>query len=128
MIPAAANNATWPVNLTDGQYFIEPPNEERALIMVNRQPAQIPAGWRPLFVYTGFSPIYLLELKHDDGQESTWFLDQRFDRIAYDNPELLPRWDLAALRYRAAHVLSRVWDQLLGGRRLFLDAEVTGFL
>jgi hypothetical protein len=128
MIPEARNDVVWPVHSVDDQHFVELPEGSRVPITIDGRRGDIPSGWRPLFLYAGFSPIYLLELRNEDGRESTWFLDRRLDRLAFDVPETLQSTDLASLRQAASPILSRMWDQLLEAGEPAPDAEVSGFL
>lgn len=127
-MPGAGATASWPVHSIGDQHFVETPDGTRAPITLGRQPGGIPEGWLPSFVYTGFAPVYLLELRHEDGGESTWFLDQRFDRLTFDRPETLPDAELALLREAATPILTRLWAQLLNGNEPRPDPEVAGFL
>lgn len=45
-------------------------------------------GWRARFVNPRFAPTYLLELAHQDGQETAWFLDADMAHIANGFAEL----------------------------------------
>ncbi len=117
-----------PVGVVGGLNYVRLGDGADVLITLNRQPAILPAGWLPLFVYTGFAPILLLELRHPDGRQSTWFLSAAFDRVAYDDPGTLAEPARDALRQAACGVLARMWDQLLAGRDATPDADVAGFL
>ena len=50
---------------------------------------QFNEGWTPSFLYGGFDPVFVLQLKHDNGTVADWFLDQEFNRIS-GSFDLLP--------------------------------------
>jgi hypothetical protein len=124
----AGNISMYPVNIVDGRLFVRSTGGELSPITIASAPAALLPGWRPLFVYAGTAPIYLLELRHADGRESTWFLDPSFERHGFDDPETLPFWELPLLRTSVARIVSRLWHQALDGRDPDLDAECAGFL
>ncbi len=49
-------------------------------------------GWTPKLIYTGFAPLYLLELEHDNGHYSTWFLDTTLNQLATTVNQLNSEW------------------------------------
>ncbi len=42
------------------------------------EPAQPIAGWRPTRLLSGIGPTNVLELRHDNGETSSWFLNADF--------------------------------------------------
>ncbi len=69
-------------------------------------------GWRALLLYTGFAPLFLLELAHEDGRRATWFLDFRMQRIADAVDRLGPEL-IGLLRQQAAPVLQQMMHAIL---------------
>ena len=124
----AADTAVHPVHTRDGQYFIELPGGEYKLVTLLGRPAELPEGWTPRFLYTGLESVYLLELIHETGAESTWFLHPSMERIAFDHPEDLPPVAADAFRLQGSELLRRLWQQLICARDVRLTADVSGFL
>ena len=97
------------------------------LMMEGRIVAAFLPGWRAALLHTGFAPLFLLELAHEDGRRATWFLDWRMQRVgdAIDRlgPELL---DL--LRRKALPVLGRLLAGVLEEATPSLDADALAFL
>ncbi|MGI4746065.1 MAG: hypothetical protein ACRYGI_14960 [Janthinobacterium lividum] len=47
-------------------------------------------GWHASALFTGFAPLFLLELENIDGGRATWFLDHRFHYLGGDVAQLSP--------------------------------------
>lgn len=45
------------------------------------------AGWIGIHVISDFRPIYILELRHEDGREASWFLDHQMHHIGGGLPQ-----------------------------------------
>ncbi len=84
-------------------------------------------GWRAVLLHTGFAPLFLLELAHDDGREATWFLDCRMQRIGDDLDRIGPE-ALALLRQKAMPVLQRLLGNVLEECTPTLEADGLAFL
>ena len=84
-------------------------------------------GWKPRWVCASFAPIYLLELRHEDGQEATWFLDQRLNHLG-DAVANLPQEAGALLRFKAGPIVARLLGQFLTRPEPILDEEARDFL
>ncbi len=70
-------------------------------------------GWRPSFIYAGFGSILLLELRHEDGREGTWFLDTElnilpsgFDQLEISYKQTLQISSIAKIDSILSFVLS----------------------
>lgn len=96
-------------------------------VLLDGHPATLPPGWTPTIMYSGFFPVHLLELRHESGAESTWFLDESLCRIAYDHPSSLPPALAEVVRQRGYAVLRAVWIQLFCTTDLALEPEVQAF-
>jgi hypothetical protein len=46
--------------------------------------------WRAELLFSGFAPIYLLELVHENGERATWYLDSQAHRLGGTLAELQP--------------------------------------
>jgi hypothetical protein len=80
--------AIFEVEHSGGYWQVRAGAEILPLRMAGQPVAALVAGWRPKFVYTGFAPIYLLELVHDNGDKATWFLDAAMNRLGGELEEL----------------------------------------
>ena len=73
---------------------------------------QLNPGWRATLLFTGFAPIFLLELVHIDGAQVTWFFDYRFEHMG-NTFEQLSEPMRALLKLRAVPVLQTMIDPIL---------------
>ncbi len=97
------------------------------LLMLGEIVPQFLPGWRASHLYTGFAPLFLLELAHTDGRCATWFLDQRMQR-ACDAVESLPRELGDLLRQKAVPVLGRLMHAMLHQVQPELAPDCLAFL
>ena len=116
-----------PVSLRDGGFHLILDGHAVPLLMTGDIVPHFLPGWRASHLYTGFAPLFLLELTHDDGRRATWFLDQRMQRIG-DKVESLPRELGDLLRQKAAPVLGQLMHALLHQGRPELTPECVAFL
>ena len=73
----------------DGVFQVRLGPERLAPLRNGGQPVgEFAAGWAPRFVYDGFAPLFLLELRHDNGSETTWYLDANMNRLGGELGEL----------------------------------------
>ena len=84
-------------------------------------------GWRASHLYTGFAPLFLLELVHDDGRTATWFLDHRMHHRG-DTVEALGSELANLLVLKAAPVLNRLLQTTLHQCRPVLGEDSMAFL
>ncbi len=84
------------------------------------------AGWRPKFVYVGFAPVYLLELEHENGSLSTWFLDEHFNRIGGELQELTEEVK-SQLVGKYVKAIEAPWQSLMVPREPVWPSIVEGF-
>lgn len=116
------------VEVSDGKYALRlRGNSPPEFITLAGQPATFPPGWKPLFVYTGFAPLFLLAIENEDGSESTWFLNDKLARVAYDNPYSLPSREADILRQRGSILLRAILEQLLGSVNPVHSGDAEGF-
>ncbi len=104
--------AILPVELHEGLYQVRFADRLVPLCNGGAPVAALAPGWHADFVVTGLAPIHLLELHHDDGQRSTWFLDERLDRVGGELEELSPQ-HRALLAAAHAPFAGDVWSSLL---------------
>jgi hypothetical protein len=83
-------------------------------------------GWAPLFLYSGLSGLYLLELRHETGHHATWFLDKRFARLSDSVRDLQPPYD-EILRAAARTLRADIWTQLMLAPVPALQQATRGF-
>ena len=84
-------------------------------------------GWRARALYTGFAPLFLLELEHEDGERATWFLSHRMER-AGDGPHQLNPDMRLLLRQRCLLVLGGLVDAVLNRCEPVLHPAAAAFL
>lgn len=96
-------------------------------ITQNGKPAQPIAGWRPVRVMTGIGPANVLELRHDNGETSSWFLnpDCSFKTNVLGN---LPEAERDAFVAAVMQPVRAVWEQLIAAAAPTLDAATRDFL
>ncbi len=116
-----------PVALRDGGFHVVLDGHAVPLLMTGTIVPQFLPGWRASHLYTGFAPLFLLELAHDDGRCATWFLDQRMQHVG-DRVESLPRELGDLLRQKAAPVLGQLMHAILHQVRPALTPECLAFL
>ena len=104
-----------PVRLQDGQYRAHHPQQGwQPIIDAGRPVDRLVHGWEPVGLYRGFDPVLLLELRHDAGQQATWFLDPSLNRIGDDLGRLPPEMR-EAMRRAVLPALRRLCSTLLTG-------------
>ena len=64
--------------------------------------------WRVDCLFTGFAPVYLLELVHENGARATWYLDANARRLG-DRLDQLPPLYLGVIRHLAAPAIDAMW-------------------
>ncbi len=84
-------------------------------------------GWRARALYTGFAPLFLLELEHEGGGRATWFLNHRMER-AGDCLDQLSSDLRMLLRHNCLLVLGRLVDAVLNRCDPVLDPAAAAFL
>ena len=83
-------------------------------------------GWAPLFVYSAFPGLHLLELQHESRQRATWFLDDRLERLG-DAVKDLPPHHQARLIEAAGALRADLWVQLMLAARPALSQATRAF-
>ena len=84
-------------------------------------------GWRPVFLYTGFSPFALLQFSSDSGETAIWIVDADGTRLGGSVEELEPG-AREALRAAAAPRVARLMDAVLQQPALSFDSQARAFL
>jgi hypothetical protein len=103
------------VRFFDGIYQGFRPNEGWQAICDGGAPSRrLLHGWQPIGLYYGFSPIVLLELRHDSGREATWILDRSLNRIGGGFDEV-PAEARATIETLAVPALQHLCRTLLTG-------------
>ncbi len=83
--------------------------------------------WRPARLYTGFAPIYLLELEHTSGKRATWFLDHEM-RQHGEQFDQLPAEMQRTLTERASPLILKLVTTILCNAVPQLDLSLRTFL
>ena len=68
-------------------------------------------GWRATHLFSGFSPMLLLVLRHESGDSTTWYLDHRLHMVSNTISGLTPALS-AALRHRAVPIVAGLFEQV----------------
>lgn len=86
-------------------------------IQLNEGPVRsFNAGWNPVCVIDGFAPLHMLSLRHDDGSEATWILNDVMLRLAGSLSQLPPEHQ-APLQQRAISLFQAVFDRIVKAPR-----------
>ncbi len=123
----ASDIASEPVVLQDGVLCLR--LEERTVpLRMGAAPVEsfIP-GWRPVFLYTGFSPFVLLQFASDSGETAVWIVDADGNRLGGSLGELKPDAQ-EALRVAAVLRVAHLVDAVLQLPALSLDSQAQAFL
>lgn len=70
-------------------------------------------GWTPTFLYIGFEPVFVLQLKHDNGTVADWFLDHNFNRVS-GSFDLLPEALKSIILLRSYPLVELLLGPVLG--------------
>ncbi len=116
-----------PLFTKEGGLHVRLCGHELPLLDEGRPLERFQPGWRARALFTGFAPLFLLELVHETGERATWFLDYRLQRVA-GAVELLPPDLLELLTHKAAALLHALMHQVLEATMPALDARMRGFL
>ena len=116
-----------PLFLKDGALHLHLCGHDLPLMNAGQPVTAFQPGWRARALFTGFAPLLLLELVHDTGEEATWFLDYRMQRVAGTIDQLPPDL-LELLTHKATALLLALMHQVLEATMPALDAALGGFL
>ncbi len=83
-------------------------------------------GWRATLLYSGFAPLLLMQLVHEDGARAVWYLCSEGHRLGDRVDGLTPR-DRALLSRAAAPVLGEMVRALLQDPHPALRPAAQGF-
>jgi len=84
-------------------------------------------GWHASALFTGFAPLFLLELENIDGGKATWFLDHRFHYLN-GNISLLAPETIGLLKLRALPLLGALVDMVTGRSNVRMAPSLQDFL
>ncbi len=116
-----------PLLVQDGGFHIRLAGEAVPLLMHGEIVPHFLPGWRASHLYTGFAPLFLLELIHDDGRQATWFLDYRMHHVG-DSVAALSGAMIDLLRLKAVPVMGRLLYTTLHQCQPALDGGSAAFL
>ncbi len=116
-----------PLFLHDGALHVRLGGQELPLLLGGQTIAHVGHAWRAEALFTGFAPLFLLELVHDGGGRATWFFDYRMCQVG-DSVASLPRDLLDLLKLRAVPLLGLLTTQVLDRVSPALDPRVRAFL
>ncbi len=101
-----------PVRIVDGAPALLFSLDGRTLVLRGSGCAGFLPGWRALFLFSGFAPILLMQLAHENGARAVWYLDPEGNRLGDQAAALQPA-DRALLHRAAGPVLSGMVRALL---------------
>lgn len=84
-------------------------------------------GWHASALFTGFAPLFLLELENADGSRATWFLDFRFQYLNGDVDKLEPEI-IGLLKLRALPLLCSLADAVTRNSDVRIDQSLQDFM
>ena len=116
-----------PAFLKDGALHVSLGGQDLPLLLGERTIADVGVAWRADALFTGFAPLFLLELVHDGGGRATWFFDYRMCQVG-DAVATLPQDLLDLLKLRAVPLLRLLTTQVLDRCEPVLDPRVRAFL
>lgn len=116
-----------PIKEIEGGYGIATDRGGFVPIKFSGRIASFHPGWEPKFLYSGFAPIFLLELRNVNSSESTWFLDGDLNFLAADTPFQLPDHAGNHVRLKAAMIFAKIWDGLAESIKPDLDEKTMSF-
>jgi hypothetical protein len=116
----------YPVERISGAWAVRFDIEITVPIRLGGQPVrEFMSGWKPRHVYAGFAPILLLELVHENGMMSTWFLGEDMERLG-DSLEQLSEATRAMLIREYRELAAAPWSALIASFEPFWPACVEG--
>ncbi len=116
-----------PVVLQDGVLCLRLGGRTVPLRMGTAPVERFTPGWRPVFLYTGFSPFVVLQFASDSGEAAIWIVDADGVRLGGSLGELKPDAQ-EALRVAAAPRVAHWVDAVLQPPALSLDPQARAFL
>ncbi len=119
----------FPTVLIDGCFYIKL-NATNIIMLLGDSGSPITSflpGWTPTGLYTGFSPLYLLEFQHESGDRATWFLDNTMRRHG-DQVDRLPEQILNTLKEKAIPIIQKLVSTILCDEVPQIDLLLREFL
>ncbi len=123
----ASDIASEPVVLQDGVLCMRLDGRTVPLRLGGAPVESFIPGWRPVFLYTGFSPFAVLQFNSDSGETAAWIVDADGARLGGSLAELEPG-AREALRVAAAPQVARLVNAVLQQPALSLDPQARAFL
>ena len=97
----------------DGSYFVRRDGERIVLGTVSGDPMPLLPGWTPLLAFVGPGATCVLQLQHQNGSPSIWFMDDQF-RFQTNSFAELPPHEQDALRSELVAPATAVWLRCTG--------------
>jgi len=116
-----------PVVLQDGVFCVRLGDRTVPLRLGTEPVTAFVPGWRPTFVYTGFSPFAVLQFSSDAGEAAVWIVDADGVRLGGSVAEL-DDGARDALRAAAAPRVTQLMDVVLQQPALSFDPQTRAFL
>lgn len=116
-----------PVVLQDGVFCVRLDDRTVPLRLGTEPVTAFVPGWRPTFVYTGFSPFAVLQFSSDAGEAAVWIVDADGVRLGGSVAEL-DDGARDALRAAAAPRVTQLMDAVLQQPALSFDPQTRAFL
>jgi len=116
-----------PVVLQDGVFCVRLDDRTVPLRLGTEPVTAFVPGWRPTFVYTGFSPFAVLQFSSDAGEAAVWIVDANGTRLGGSVAEL-DDGARDALRAAAAPRVTQLMDAVLQQPALSFDPQTRAFL
>ena len=113
------------MNVLDGRHYVglEPRNELR----MGGGPVSLVPGWRISSLSSLFFPLFVADLRHNDGGVAHWLFDSQGNHLC-DNWKLLSESNTAILAIYAVAILGDLWDDFVVGPSDRTFDHVNGFL
>lgn len=116
-----------PVVLQDGVFCVRLDDRTVPLRLGTEPVTAFVPGWRPTFVYTGFSPFAVLQFSSDAGEVAVWIVDADGARLGGSVAEL-DDGARDALRAAAAPRVTQLMDAVLQQPALSFNPQTRAFL
>lgn len=111
----------------DDKFGIKGEKGEFLFVKFANNAASLHPGWEPKFLFSGFYPILLLELRNLSGDKSTWYLDEKLNFLAADDLSQLDYKNDEILRQKFSKLFGDVWEVFSGGEFIVFDKKSRAF-
>ncbi len=109
-VPAASFVSTVRTDATTGRHFVGA--ERGRELLARREPVILQPGWRIACVSSLFFPVFVADLRHEDGRTAYWFFDRHGGYII-DRWDLLPEPHRSTVAAYAATMLEDLWQDIV---------------